>query len=184
MRKYFLWKSNDQDKSFNEDFNWILKNTQRAKIITLAVLVVCFIMSVYTLSGSSSENEGSSVFSSPKDKAVSKVKHYQKLNDKIIEQLEDEEVNKAIEAYKDSDEYFQEVVSKDKYLNENFNIDGISDESYHYVSSTGEEIVAEINENGEESPRVKGLMGEAIVFISGANSNLDDTLDDLGEDVL
>lgn len=184
MRKYFLWKSSDQDKSFVEDFNSIVMRTKKAKIVTLTVLLVCFIMSIYVLSGSSNSGGGSTVFSSPKDKAISKIKHYQELNEDIIKALEEEDFGDLAVAHRESDEYFQEVLSQDEYLNEEFNMEGIASQSYTPLSNSLADLSAELNENGEESTRLPTFIDSSILFAQDANSNLDYILDELGEDVL
>lgn len=180
MRKYFLIKSSEQDKSLVEAFNKLLLNTKRKRIITLSVLIVCFVMSVYSLS-SNSNTDGGSILSSPKDKAISKIKHYQKLNNKIVKDLRDEEVDKAIVSYRESDKYYQEVVSQDEYLNDNFKMDVVSDNSYYYVTTSGTALFNEINENGKDSPRLSAFINECIGYAQKANENLGYTLDEIDE---
>lgn len=180
MRKYFIFKSSDQDKSLVEAFNKLLLDTKRKKIITFSVLIVCFIMSAYSLS-SDSDTGGGSILSSPKDKAVSKIKHYQELNNKIIKDLRDEDVDAAIRDYRKSDKYYQEVVSQDEYLNDNFKMDVVSDNSYYYVTTSGTALFNEINENGKDSPRLSAFINECIGYAEKANENMGYTLDEIDE---
>lgn len=181
MRKYFLWKTSAQDKTLIENFNGLLMRSQKAKILTLAIVLVCFVMSVYTLHENSKMDEGSTVFSSPKDKAISKIKHYQELNYKIVKDLRDEDVDAAISGYRISDKYFQEVVSQDEYLNDNFKMDVISDNSYYYVTTSGTALFNEINENGKDSPRLSAFINECIGYIEKANEDMGYTLDEIDE---
>lgn len=183
MRKYFIFKSSDQDKTLVEAFNKLLLDTKRKKIITFSVLIVCFIMSAYSLS-SNSDTGGGSILSSPKDKAISKIKHYQELNEDIIKALEEEEFDDIAVASRESDKYFQEVLSQDEYLNEEFNMDGIANQTYKPLSSSLTSLVVEYTENGDESTRIPPLIDESIFLSQDANSNLDYILDELGEDVL
>ncbi|MBF0793352.1 hypothetical protein [Mammaliicoccus lentus] len=183
MRKYFIFKSSDQDKSLVEAFNKLLLDTKRKKIITFSVLIVCFIMSAYSLS-SNNNSGGGSVFSSPKDKAISKIKHYQELNEDIIKALEEEDFGDIAVAHRESDKYFQEVLSQDEYLNEEFNMEGIASQSYTPLSNSLVDLSAELNKNGEESTRLPTFINTSILLAQDANSNLDYILDELGEDVL
>lgn len=182
MRKYFLWKSSDQDKSFVENFNSILMKTKKAKIITLAVLLVCFIMSVYVLSESPNSGGGSTVFSSPKDKAISKIKHYEKLNNNIVKDLRDEDIDKAFSSYKESNEYFQEVLLQDEYLNDTFNMDLITKNSYYYVYTSGNALLNEIAKHGENTPRLTAFINECVGYAQKANEHMEYVLDEIDEE--
>lgn len=182
MRKYFLWKSSDQDKSFVEDFNSIVMRTKKAKIVTLTVLLVCFIMNIYVLSGSSNSGGGSTVFSSPKDKAISKIKRYEELNNKIIKDLRNEDIDKAIDSSSESNKYFQEVLSQDEYLNENHNMDLIKQESYYFVSVTNRALNNEVDKYINNDTQFGVFLTECVGLIKKANEYMEYVLLEIEED--
>lgn len=182
MRKYFLWKSSDQDKSFVEDFNSIFMRTKKAKIITLAVIIVCFLVSVFTLSENSNMGEEITVFTSPKDRAISKIKHYEELNNNIIKDLRDEDIDKASSSYKESNQYFQEVLSQDEYLNDTFNVDLIENNSYYFVYTSGNALLNEIAEHGEDSPRLTAFINECVGYAQKANEHMEYVLDEIEDE--
>lgn len=182
MRKYFLWKSSDQDKSFVEDFNSIVMKSKKAKFITLAVIIICFLVSIFTLSENSNTGQEVTVFTSPKDRAISKIKNYEELNNKIIKDLRNEDIDKAIDSSSESNKYFQEVLSQDEYLNENYNMDLITENSYYFVSVSGNALDNETDKYINNDTQLGVFLTECVGLIKKANEHMEYVLLEIEED--